>query len=68
MFGLRPMPASVLNATSRSWPYWPRTKSVVTGSVMSTAWQIARVTGLQLSITEITATWLRTPTVPLERG
>ena len=67
-FGLRPMPASVLKATSRSWPYWPRTNSVVTAMVPSTAAQIARVTGLQLSMIEITATWLRTPTLPLARA
>ena len=62
------MPASVLKAISRSRPNWPRTNSVVTGMVPSTAWQIARVTGLQLSMIEITATQLRTPTAPFARG
>ena len=67
MLGLRPMPASESSANSRSAPNWPRTNSVVTGIVPATACAIARVTGLQLSITEITATQLRTPAAPLAR-
>ena len=41
--------------------------TVVTGIVPATACAIVRVTGLQLSITEITATQLRTPAGPLAR-
>ncbi len=55
------MPANVSSVTSRSCPYWPRTNSVVTGSVPCTACAMARVTGLQLSMIEMTATSLRTP-------
>ena len=64
MLGLRPMPASESSAKSRSAPNWPRTNSVVTGRVPPTACEIARVTGLQLSITEMTAIQLRTPAAP----
>ena len=62
-----PVPASESKANSRSRRIWPRTKSVVTGMVPSTACAIARVTGLQLSMMEITATQLRTPTAPFSR-
>ena len=67
MLGLRPMPASALRANSRSAPNCPRTNIAVTGMVPATACEIARVTGLQLSITEITAIQLRTPARPCAR-
>jgi hypothetical protein len=36
--------------------------------VPSTCWQIARVTGLQLSMMDTTATQLRTPIAPSSRA
>ena len=67
MFGLRAMPAMVLKVISRSRPYCPRTNRVVIGSVPCTALQIARVTGLALSMIDTIPTQLRTPTSPFSR-
>ncbi|MCY1301363.1 hypothetical protein D9M68_733850 [compost metagenome] len=68
ILGLRPSPASDSKAKSRSAPNCPRTNSVVTGMQPPTVRAMVRVTGLQLSITETTATQLRTPTAPFSRG
>ena len=62
MLGFRHSPAVTFSVIARSRPNCPRMNEPGRYTVPCTASATARVTGLQLSMTEITATMLRMPT------